>query len=638
MASLAGGIAAAGFVAIIALPVLLVASVAIRGTWAGWQPRVLGEPLIEDGGGAPRLAGWLVAALLGAVLVGWAAFQGTWMLAWWTAFKPFPVSVAETMLAVGAALVAVALSRPIARGASALLRRLDARWRRRGRRSLLAPRRLALGIAGIGLAICYASWRIEVQPRLGSLDLGIFTAPAAAIATTGLVHAMWSRLPRARVIFGAAAGLAAVGALAGAIVAWRAAPSLTLEIWGDRPLAGFAIDELFDLDHIRNRIPFAQFRPTPRPGVAHRDLIVITIDTVRADHTPPYGGAADMPVLRDLGKRGAVFDWAFSPSNVTRRSIPSMFIGLQPNRVHGRVVGWALKLDPRHVLVAERLRAGGYDTAGFMCCGGLWGDDFHTGWARGLDHLVLEPNGVALARKARAWLDRRERHPTGRPLFLWMHILEPHNWWHGGPAPASEIERGKLYDHVLAEVDGMLGVVLGAFADRPPDRAPIVIITADHGEGLGDHGQPFHSTDLYDSQTHVPLVIVGPGIPPHRVPETVSTNDLTPTLLDLAGFTPPKDAMDGTSIADLATGARAGDPNGGTAFLEMIKDRSNPGGVSAFVSGGWKLIDGPNDVELYDVHTDPGEHSNVISVHGALAKQLFDQLRAHLAAGARSPF
>src|SRR5262249_5380584 len=162
-----------------------------------------------------------------------------------------------------------------------------------------------------------------------------------------------------------------------------------------------------------------------------------------------YGGSADMPVLKQLGVRGTVFDWAFSPSNVTRRSIPSMIIGLGPDRVHGRVVGWALRVDPRHVLVAERLRAGGYDTAGFMCCQGFYGNEMRTGLARGLEHLEMEPNGQALARRARAWLDLREKQPVRRPLFLWMHILEPHNWAMVNGEPRDPEEKRRVYDRTL---------------------------------------------------------------------------------------------------------------------------------------------------------------------------------------------
>ena len=95
---------------------------------------------------------------------------------------------------------------------------------------------------------------------------------------------------------------------------------------------------------------------------------------------------------------------------------------------------------------------------------------------------------------------------------------------------------------------------------------------ADHGEGLGDHGQPYHSTDLYDSQIRVPLVIAGPGIAPHHVGETVSLTDLTPTLVELAGFEPPRGAsIDGRSLADLATGRRIPEADRGIAFARSLQ-------------------------------------------------------------------
>ena len=283
--------------------------------------------------------------------------------------------------------------------------------------------------------------------------------------------------------------------------------------------------------------------------------------------------------------------------------------------------------------------AGGYDTAGFMCCGGFWGGDLHTGLDRGLEHLEVEPNGLALARRARAWLDEREKHPTNKPLFLWMHILEPHNWVAAYGEPRTDDERRRNYDRALAASDTMLTELLGAFAQRAPERAPIVIVSADHGEGLGDHNQPFHSTDLYDSQTHVPLVIAGPGIRRGRVSETVSLTDLTPTLLDFAGFEPPHgQSIDGRSFADLATGRRAADPDGGLAFAAMIKDRSNPGGLSAIIKGRWKLIDTGTTLELYDTRADPDEHTNVILSRSAVYEDLRKVLKDHLERVAHSPF
>ena len=633
-----GILATAGFLAILAIPILFGSSCVLRGLWASWRPGELAETLVEPNGGAPRLAGWVLVVAIGTLGLAWVMFQGTWLLAGWTAFKPLSMSFAEPILAVMTVLIGIAISRPAATGLAAGLRWVDARWQARGWRSLLSPWRIALASGCSAIAVVDLLWRLVVRPRIGVLDVGALELPAIAIATAGLIHLAWDRLPARKVIGGVIATIAGATIAVGLYV-WKAEPSLTLAIWGERPLAGFAVDTLFDLDKIRSGVSLAEFRPSLRPGAVHPDIILVTIDTVRADHTPPYGGSAEMPALRDLAQKGVVFDWAFSPSNVTRRSIPSMIIGLEPNRVHGRVVGWALRVDPRHILVPERLNAGGYDTAGFMCCSGFWGGDFHTGLDRGLQHLEVEPNGLALARRARAWLDEREKHPTGRPLFLWMHILEPHNWQSASGEPHNDDDRRKFYDRSLAASDTMLVELLGAFSHRAPDQTPIIIVSADHGEGLGDHGQPYHSTDLYDSQIHVPLVIAGPGIKPGRVEETVSLNDLTPTLLELAGFVPPHGpSIDGRSVADLATGKRMSIPESGIAFAAMIKDRSNPGGITAIVKGRYKLIDSGSNLELYDIHADPDERSNLITVKGSIANELKGLLKQHLDAGSTSPF
>jgi arylsulfatase A-like enzyme len=704
MDDVAGFVAAAGFLALVGVPLLLAVSVLVRALWAAWRPRELGERLVEPGGGAPRLAGWAVVISLGAFGLAWAMYQGTWILAGWTAFKPLSMSFAEPLLALAAVLILVAISRPSVDGIAALVRwidtrrqrsprrslltpwrialasllttiplayalaiakpivavsaavmllaisrvardklaslvdRLDQWWLHRPRHSLVTPRRIAIAnVLGV-IAVAYTVWRLAVRTRIGVLDLGVLDVPMIGVAVAVLVHIVWRRLP-ARSAIGGALGAIAVATIAFALYAWKAHPSLTLAIWGERPLAGFTIDKLFDLDAIRSGVSLSEFRPSLRPGAVHPDIILVTIDTVRADHTPAYGGSAEMPALRDLAQKGAVFEWAFSPSNVTRRSIPSMVIGLQPNRVRGRVVGWALRVDPRHVLMPERMRAGGYDTAGFMCCSGFWGGDFHTGLDRGLEHLEVEVNGLALARRARAWLDEREKHPTGRPLFLWMHILEPHNWQAASGEPRNDDERRRFYDRSLAASDTMLVEILGAFSQRSPEKTPIIIVSADHGEALGDHGQPYHSTDLYDSQIRVPLVIAGPGIKPGRIEETVSLNDLTPTILELAGFEPPHGpSIDGRSVADLATGKRASIPEHGVAFAAMIKDRSNPGGITAIVKGRYKLIDNGSSLELYDLHTDPGERSNLISAKPPIVEELKKLLKQHLEAGSKSPF
>ena len=637
-----GAIASTGFLALLALPSLFAGSALVRALWIAWRPSELA--LVEPDGAAPRLAGWAATVVIGGFALAWAMFQGTWELASWTAFKPLPMSFAEPIVAVTAAFVIAILSRPSARAFGAIARKLDTRWTRRGHATLLSPARIALATALVTMAIVYALWRLLVLPRVGTLDLTPLRAPAAGIATAALAHAAWPRprvTERARRMVGAAIVALAAAAIAAALYAWRAEPSLTLSIWGERPIAGLAIDRIFDLDAIRAGIPLATFAPTPRADAPHPDIILVTIDTVRADHTPPYGGHAEMPVLRGLADRGEVFEWAFSPSNVTRRSIPSMIIGLAPDRVRGRVVGWALRVDPRHVLLPERLHAGGYETAGFMCCGGIWGPEARTGLARGLEHLEIEPreNGLLLARMARKWLETREASGDHAPLFLWMHLLEPHNWQQTSGEPRNDDERRRYYDRTLAASDRMLGELLQSFANRPADRQPIIIVTADHGEALGDHGQPFHSTDLYDSQIHVPLVIAGPGIAHGRIPETVSLTDLTPTILEFAGFEPPPDHdIDGQSFAALATGQRAPDPNGGVAYAAMIRDRSNPGGITAIVQGRYKLVDNGSSIELYDVRLDPDERANLVAIKPHLLSPLRVLLHEHELREDVSPF
>jgi sulfatase-like protein len=630
--------AATGFFGLLAIPLLLAASAGVRAVYTAWQPEKLAVDLVEEGGGAPRLAAWVAVVWLGVAGIVSAVYQGTWLLASWTAFKPLAISFVEPVIAALAALLVAALSRPSARLLAHLFRKLDAWWRKRGHGTLLPPRAIFAVAALLGLLVVALIWFLFMKPKLGPLDTSALHAPALALAVTWLVHALWPRIGRARRPAGYALGVLAAATVLAALFALLFRPSLTLEIWGDRPLAGFAIDHLFDLDSIRSDVALDEFRPVDAPGAAHPDIVLVTIDTVRADHTPPYAGSAPMPYLKTMAERGTTFDWAFSPSNVTRRSIPSMVIGLDANRIRGRVVGWALRVDPRHILLAERMRAGGYETAGFMCCEGFWGPEARTGLARGLEHVEIEKNGHRLAAMARTWLDEREkRGGPKKPLFLWMHILEPHDW--SGIEIADEVERKRIYDRSLTASDAMLGHVVGAFAQRAPEQAPIVIVSADHGEALGEHGHPFHSTDLYNSQMRIPLVMVGPGIKRQQVTETVSLTDMVPTILELGGFQVPAEAtLDGRSIRDLATGARASLPDQGVAFAAMIKDRSNAGGQSAIVKGKWKLIETETNVELYDVHADPDERMNQVNVQPTVVRELKLLLDARVAAGDVSPF
>ncbi len=621
-------VAATGFVLVAAIPVLLGLAIVARAVWAAWRPREIAERLTEAGGAMPRLAGWMATLILGVALFAWLVFRGTWLLVSWTQFKPNVVALAQPVIAVVGAL-AILLVAPIAVSLfAAIARRIDGAWQRRGHTTLLAPRKLfaATGIAAL-IAIVLV-WLFVIAPRIGPLAIGVLLAPLL-----GLVVAIATHRLRVRA-FSIAAVVLAGACIAFAIVTAYLRPAAALGIWGDQPIGGLVVERVFSLDRIRSALPLDDYRPVARAGAKHRDIVVVMIDTVRADHTPPYGGKAEMPVLKALGERGAIFQWAFSPSNVTRRSVPTMLTGTAPDRVRGRVVGWGLRLDPRHILVAERLRVAGYDTAGFVCCGGLYGDDLRTGFDRGMSTLVIDESAEMLGAKAGRYVTAKAERGDKRPLFMWLHFLEPHNW---SVNTASTGTASDQYDRSLAMVDRALVPLIAAFSNRPTDDAPIIIVTSDHGEALGEHGQRNHSTDLYNSQIRVPLVIAGPTVTAVRPTETVGLVDLVPTIIDLAGFEPPHGrSIDGRSIADLARGTPSTAP--GRAFAAMIADRSNPGGVSAIIDGPWKMIETHGVRELYNMHQDPDERANVAAKHPEIVGRLAAMLGAQRARARVSAF
>ena len=360
--------------------------------------------------------------------------------------------------------------------------------------------------------------------------------------------------------------------------------------------------------------------PVARPGAAHPPVILITIDTVRADTTPLGGGSAKMPTLKELGQHGAVFTRAYSPGNVTRRSIPSIITGLAVPRLRGKVAGWALRMDPRHVMLAERFAAAGYGTAGFMCCASFWSPEHKLGLGRGLDELTLERDGAKLSALAADWIRARKDAPA--PYFMWLHFIEPHGWATADVENAGKLSKAERYAAVLAEVDEFLATLVDGWSAAGLPQ-PIVALTSDHGEGLGDHGARHHSSNLYESQIHVPLLISGPGITGRRISEPVSGSNIAATLLELAGFEPPgMPAMDGASIADLALGTRPPRPEQGTAYVVMTQDRSVKTGARAIVRGRWKLIVTGTQRELYDVIANPREDKNRIADEPGIAAEL----------------
>jgi len=292
-------------------------------------------------------------------------------------------------------------------------------------------------------------------------------------------------------------------------------------------------------------------------------------------------------------------------------------------------------------LLAERFRAAGYDTAGFHCCGSQFAPRHRLGLARGIDHLVIIKDGEKLTQAAHDWLVERTAANPDKPLFLWMHIIEPHLWDELFPARDHGSDKRRRYKMSLAAADRMLATVLRGLGTESLTEDTYLVVTSDHGEGIGDRGTQFHSTNLYNSQTRVPLVVVGPGVATRRVLQPMGLVDLAPTLLDLAGFVPPgMPYMDGSSLAPIIRGEREGALDDGEAYSVMVKDRSVKRGMRSLVVGGYKLIetDGQEKVELYDLKRDRRERRDLSDKKPDVLERLRQRMDARRELDSISPF
>ncbi|HET6612527.1 MAG TPA: sulfatase-like hydrolase/transferase, partial [Kofleriaceae bacterium] len=546
-----------------------------------------------------------------------------------------------TAITVGLGLALVVCSRPAVTLLSAALAAADRACGRRTGVAILSPARILAAAAVTCAVLAWLTWHFWIRPRFSTVNLAPLRMVGLGIAAGGVVQLIWqlvlAREARRAAIAAAVTAASLAGALAMATYLWAAKPARVLAIWGETEVAGQAVDRVVNVWGLgRDLAPTIAARPG---ASAHPDIILVTIDTVRADRTPVYGGAATMPALARLAEDGAVLKWAFSPGNVTRRSLPAIVTGVAAARVRGRVHGWGYRLDPRHVTFPELLRSGGYDTAGFFCCSSIFGPDEQLGLVRGFDHVFIKEYACTnLAEAAAAYIARHKATGDRDPMFLWLHFFEPHQWHNIHVPGHGEVTMERRYAASLEAADKCLGTLLSPLAADIRAGKVAVAITSDHGEGLGSHGITHHSGSLYNSEIHVPLVIAGPGIKPQRLSTPVSVVDLAPTLLDLAGFVPPgMPAMDGESLLPLLRGQVPDDIDSGRAFAAMIPDHSTRKSARAVIAGRHKLISEDGAFELYDYIADPGETHDLARARPKLLKQMRQILTRRLATDYLSP-
>lgn len=342
------------------------------------------------------------------------------------------------------------------------------------------------------------------------------------------------------------------------------------------------------------------------------NVILITLDTTRADHLGCYGAkASKTPAIDRLAARGVRFEQADSVVPLTLPSHATLLTGLLPQR-HGLRVNGGGSLRLSFDTLATTFSRRGFQTGAFV---GAFVLDHRFGLGRGFgvydDGVVIDPEGAsasldserpagAVADAALAWL----RETRARPFFAWIHFYDAHApYTPPKPYPQS-------YDGEIAYADSQVARILD-FVDSSKLRDRTVIaIAGDHGEGLGDHDEPTHGLLLYESTLRVPLIIAAPNLHQRVVREAVSTTDVPPTIAALAGVPMNVVRLDGRDLSPDLLASR--DP----APRDIYAETHYPltfgwSDLSSFRRDGKKLISGARD-EMFDLDGDPQEANNIL--------------------------
>jgi arylsulfatase A-like enzyme/Tfp pilus assembly protein PilF len=352
----------------------------------------------------------------------------------------------------------------------------------------------------------------------------------------------------------------------------------------------------------------------PRPKT---NLLLITLDTTRADHLGCYGYAgAKTPVLDELAASGVLCERAYTVAPLTLPAHASLFTGLYPAE-HGVRSNGRGRLDDSIPTLAEVLRRKGYDTAAFVASFVL---DARFGLARGFkkydddiggesadgDSAHRERDAASVVDAALAWLQEKR----DRPFFCWVHLYDPHAPYLTHADEFGDEFADRPYDAEIASVDSAVGRLVDFLKTRGLDSRTLVVIVGDHGEGLREHQEPRHGLTLYNTILHVPLIFRHSGqlAPGRRVSGEVSLADVSPTLLELVGQSDPR-TTSGKSVAALLRGGD-GPPSLCYAATDEPFLYNGWSPLRSLTENSWKYIRTARP-ELYNLATDPRELRNL---------------------------
>jgi choline-sulfatase len=375
-------------------------------------------------------------------------------------------------------------------------------------------------------------------------------------------------------------------------------------------------------------------RPAPPEGA--KSVLLVSIDTLRADRVGAYGSKLGAtPTLDALAAGGLRCEKAISPVPITLPAHATLMTGLYPPR-HGVRHNGIFRLGAEQTTLAERFHDAGWSTGavvGAMVLARRFGldqgfdvYDDNFGGTRASPTGYPERRAGAVTDAALRWLA-----DAPEPFFLFVHYYDPHADYRPLPEFAARFP-GRPYEGEIAGVDAALARLLDGLRASGRFNDTVVAVVSDHGESLGEHGEWTHSYTLYDATLSVPLVFSGPGVPRGRtLPGVVSLASVAPTLLRLAGLPVPPD-LDGEDLI-----ARLEKPGGeeGEAYSETLATQFDHGWapLHAIRTPSHHYVRAPRP-ELYDVREDPGERHNLLSEGPqSEAKALDGEIDAVLARG-----
>jgi choline-sulfatase len=353
------------------------------------------------------------------------------------------------------------------------------------------------------------------------------------------------------------------------------------------------------------------------PGLS---VLLITIDTLRADALGAYGNTkVATPGLDRLSSGGVRFSRASAHNVVTLPSHVNIFTGQYPFH-HGVRENSGFRVPAEVDTLATVLKARGYRTGAFVSAFPL---DLRFGLARGFDvyddrygkgaerRAFREPEraGSATVAAAVEWIGRQQE-----PWFAWVHLYEPH-FPYAPPEPFAATYHSEPYLGEVSAADAALLPLLSPILNQGAASRTMVIVTGDHGEALGDHGESTHGIFAYDATLRIPLIVYQPRLFGARVvDEAVRHVDIFPTVLDAVGIDPPR-GIDGRSLLAMASGQKSGPAS---TYFESLSASLNRGWAPLVgaIDGSLKYIDLPIP-ELYDLASDPSESHNLATARTA---------------------